>query len=193
MKHFNLLALVLILFCACGLGGENKVGPVGQKKIVGLESFKLFHVDSSCELHEKPSGQDLALRQLILKVPYKWEYSGTHVGDDDLRKLTNPTVANKKSLIADRDLILGGENFKAGESLNKMIHWQGGPNTIGFRLKKETILDSDLANEPSNFTLKVNTNDGVEHTQNINLVFDSTLVVQNLEPKGIPCEIKEDM
>jgi len=185
MNIYRLLPLALLIFSSCGQMGEKKI--VGERKVTGIEPLKIYHVDTTCELHEKSAQEALELRQLIIKTKYKWEDIGAHT-DKAARKRISFPINSKKSVSADRNLILGGKSFKSGAILNEMIHWQGGPDGTGFRFKEETLTNSNLTDRPTNFTLQLFTNGGVKFEESIKLTFDSTIVKKVLDPKGVPCD-----
>jgi len=180
MKFHLVIILLIISISSCNF--------IGEKKIVGLESLTLFHVDSSCELHEISSTHPIGFEQLIVKSKYKWEYSGKHSGEDEKRKQINSPIVNERQLSANRDILLGGKVFSRGENLSEMIHWHGSGNGTGFRIDEEILRNSDLAKEPTLFTLTISTNDHLKHSQSTTLAFDSTMVTKIIDSKSIPCK-----
>ncbi|MDF1698896.1 MAG: hypothetical protein P1U56_23785 [Saprospiraceae bacterium] len=56
----------------------------------------------------------LKLNQLLIKSNYKWKYIGRHTVEDESRKQINAIYSDKKFVVADRNIILGGKEFAKG-------------------------------------------------------------------------------
>ncbi len=186
MLHFSRfmsLAVLMLLtqfLCSCG--------EVGHQKLVGLGPFMGYHVNAECGLDTTDISTNLALTQLILRTDYIYEEIGPHTQKGSPRKSVNFMIPNERTIVADRDIVLGGKTFLAGESFSEMLHWQGSEDRFGFRIAGKTIQDSDLAKQATTFTCKVKTTDGLELQQSVQLQFDSTIVLPVLKSGEDPCK-----